>query len=40
MRRISIPAGDYIYRQNDPSDAIYLVRSGKVELTTLYPEDR
>jgi CRP-like cAMP-binding protein len=38
MRRISIPAGDYIYRQNDPSDAIYLVRSGKVELTTLYPE--
>lgn len=38
MRRVSIPAGDYIYREKDPSESLYLVRSGKVEITTLFPE--
>ena len=38
MERIKFPEGDYIYRQEDPSDSIYVVRSGRVDLTTLYPE--
>ena len=38
MERIKFPEGDYIYRQEDPSDSIYVVRSGRVNLTTTYPE--
>lgn len=38
MRRLRFPSGEYVYRQDDPSDAIFLVRSGKVEMTTVYPE--
>jgi CRP-like cAMP-binding protein len=38
VQRISIPAGEYVYRQDEPSESMYLVRSGKIELTTLYPE--
>lgn len=38
MRRVSVPAGDYVYRVDQPSESIFLVRSGKVELTTPYPE--
>jgi CRP/FNR family cyclic AMP-dependent transcriptional regulator len=38
MRRITVPVGEYIYRVDDPSQSIFLVRSGRVELTTPYPE--
>jgi CRP/FNR family cyclic AMP-dependent transcriptional regulator len=38
MKRFTVPAGEYVYRVDDPSDCIYLVRSGRVDLTTLYPE--
>jgi|694.fasta_scaffold74546_3 CRP-like cAMP-binding protein len=38
MQRVTVAAGDYLYKVDDPSDAVYLVRSGKVELTTPYPE--
>jgi len=38
MRRITVPAGDYIYKVEEPSTSVYVVRSGKVELTTPYPE--
>lgn len=38
MQRLTVPAGEYVYRVDDPSDCIYLVRSGRVDLTTLYPE--
>lgn len=38
MRRLRIPDGDYVYKQDDPSDAMFLVRSGKVEITMVYPE--
>ena len=38
MQRLTVPAGEYVYRVDDPSDCIYVVRSGRVELTTLYPE--
>lgn len=38
MQRFTVPAGEYVYRVDDPSDCIYLVRSGRVDLTTLYPE--
>lgn len=38
MQRFTVPPGDYVYRVDDPSDCIYLVRSGRVDLTTLYPE--
>ena len=38
MRRVSLVAGDYVYRADDPSTSVFVVRSGKVELTTLYPE--
>lgn len=38
MRRVTLQAGEYVYKKDDPSDSIYVVRSGKVELTTPYPE--
>lgn len=38
MQRVTVEAGEYVYRQGDPSEAAYVVRSGKVELTTPYPE--
>lgn len=38
MHRLTVLAGEYVYRVDDPGDCIYLVRSGRVELTTLYPE--
>lgn len=38
MQRVTLQAGQYLYKLDDPSDSIYLVRSGKVELTTPYPE--
>lgn len=38
MQRISLQAGEYLYRVDDLSDRIFVVRSGKVELTTPYPE--
>lgn len=34
MQRVTVAVGDYLYKVDDPSDAVYLVRSGKVELTT------
>lgn len=38
LERIKFAKGDYIYRENDASESIYVVKSGRVELTTLYPE--
>lgn len=38
MRRVTLQAGEYVYKVDDPSASIYVVRSGKVELTTPYPE--
>ena len=38
MRRITVPAGDYVYKVDEPSTAVFVIRSGKVELTTPYPE--
>jgi CRP-like cAMP-binding protein len=38
MRRVTLQAGEYVYKMDDPSTSIYVVRSGKVELTTPYPE--
>jgi CRP-like cAMP-binding protein len=38
MRRITVPAGDYIYKVEESSTSVFVVRSGKVELTTPYPE--
>ena len=38
MRRVTLQAGEYVYKKDDPSDSIYVVRSGKVDLTTPYPE--
>lgn len=38
MKRLTVQAGDYVYRVDEPSDTVYVVRSGKVELTTPYPE--
>lgn len=38
MRRLSFAPGDYVYRVDQPSECIYLVRSGQVELITTYPE--
>ncbi|WP_411870591.1 cyclic nucleotide-binding domain-containing protein [Vulcanococcus limneticus] len=38
MQRVTLQAGQYLYKLDDPSDSIYLVRSGKIELTTPYPE--
>jgi type II secretory ATPase GspE/PulE/Tfp pilus assembly ATPase PilB-like protein/CRP-like cAMP-binding protein len=30
--RISLAAGDYLFREGDPGDAAYLVRSGKIQI--------
>jgi len=38
MQRITVSAGDYVYQVDDPSNAVYVVRSGRIELTTPYPE--
>ena len=38
MQRVTVEAGEYVYKVDDPSDTVYVVRSGKIELTTLYPE--
>lgn len=38
MERRALSAGEYAYRVDDPSTCVYVVRSGKVELTTPYPE--
>ena len=38
MQRLHFPAGDYIYKVCDDSDSIFVVRSGRIELTTPYPE--
>jgi CRP-like cAMP-binding protein len=38
MRRLSLAPGDYVYRVDEPSECIYLVRSGQVQLITTYPE--
>lgn len=38
MRRFSLSAGEYVYRAEDPSSSVFVVRSGAVELTSLYPE--
>ena len=38
MQRFTVEAGDYVYKVDEPSDNVYVVRSGKIELTTPYPE--
>jgi CRP/FNR family transcriptional regulator, cyclic AMP receptor protein len=38
MQRVTVQAGEYVYRVDDPSDTVFVVRSGRVELTTPYPE--
>ena len=38
MLRASYQPGDYVYRIDDASDRVFLVRSGRVELITPYPE--
>jgi CRP/FNR family transcriptional regulator, cyclic AMP receptor protein len=38
MRRITVQAGDYVYKVDEPSTSVFVIRSGKVELTTPYPE--
>lgn len=38
MRRVSLSAGEYVYRADDASVSVFVIRSGVVELTTLYPE--
>lgn len=38
MRRVHLEAGQHAYVINDPSDAVYLVRSGVIDLVTEYPE--
>ena len=38
MQRLHFPSGDYIYKVSDVSDSVFVVRSGKIELTTPYPE--
>jgi len=38
MRRFKIPAGSCVYRVDQESESIFLVRSGRVDLTTPYPE--
>ena len=38
MDKLHFSKGDYIYRLGDASVAVFLVRSGQVELTSLYPE--
>lgn len=38
MQRLTLTAGDYAYKVDDDPSCVYVVRSGKVELTTPYPE--
>lgn len=38
MQRISVASGEYVYKIDDPSHSIYVVKSGKIQLTTAYPE--
>jgi CRP/FNR family transcriptional regulator, cyclic AMP receptor protein len=38
MLRVKVPVGEYVYRVDEPSQSVFLVRSGKIELTTPYPE--
>lgn len=38
MRRVHLEAGQHAYAVNDPSDAVFLVRSGVIDLVTEYPE--
>jgi CRP-like cAMP-binding protein len=38
MKRRTFLPGEYVYRVEQPSDSIFLLRSGQVELTTPYPE--
>ena len=38
MRKFAVDKGDYIYRSEEASDSIYLVKSGMIEMTTQYPE--
>ena len=38
MQRITVPSGDYVYKVDDPSSSIFVVKTGKVEITTTYPE--
>jgi CRP-like cAMP-binding protein len=38
VERVKFSKGDYIYRQDDVSESIYVVKAGRIELTTLYPE--
>lgn len=38
MQRITVPTGGYVYQVGDPSEAVFVVRAGRIELTTPYPE--
>ena len=38
MRRFAVDKGAHIYRRDEASTAIFIVKSGLVELTTQYPE--
>ena len=38
VRRLTFEKGDHIYELEDPSHSIFLVRAGKVDLVTTYPE--
>lgn len=38
MQRRKFSPGDYVYRVEQPSASLFLVRTGLVELTTPYPE--
>ena len=38
MRKFAVDKGDYIYRSEEASGSIYLVKSGMIEMTTQYPE--
>lgn len=38
MRRFTVQKGDYVYKVDDASTSVYIIRSGKIELTTPYPE--
>lgn len=35
LEKESLSFGDYLYKQNDPSDAIYFIKSGTFEMTTI-----
>jgi hypothetical protein len=38
MRRLSSQAGEHLYSVGDPSEHVFVVRKGLVELVTSYPE--